>query len=111
MGRGCDPLDFILSAAARFLIEKNPMEDFRHNLSPVEVKIFLKTVADLAEDLLIRYCFKIPANCPQCGRPELCRAAAVSLFSSSFDKVTHEITVCLQCGYHNLSTVLTTERL
>jgi hypothetical protein len=87
------------------------MEDFRHNLSPLEVKNFLKTVAELTENLLIRYCFKIPANCPRCGHPGLCRAAAVSLFSSSFDKVTHEITVCLQCRYHNLTTVLTTEKL
>jgi C4-type Zn-finger protein len=87
------------------------MEDFRHNLSPVEVKIFLKTVAELTEDLLIRYCFKISAACPQCGQPKLCRGAAVSLLSSSFDKITHEIIACLHCSYKNLTTVLTTERL
>jgi len=87
------------------------METFRHNLSPVEVKIFLKTVAELTENLFIRYCFKIPANCPKCGRPGLCRAGAVSLFSSTFDKVTHEITVCLHCRWKNLAMVLTCERL
>lgn len=87
------------------------MEDFRHNLSPVEVKIFLKTVAELTENLLIRYCFKIPASCPKCGHPGLCRAGAVSFFSSGFDKVTHEITACLQCGYKDLTMVLTCEKL
>jgi hypothetical protein len=87
------------------------MGDFRHNLSPVEVTIFVKTVAELTEDLLIRFCYKIPVQCPECGHPELCRSGAVSLFSSSFDKLTHEITVCLQCGYKDLSTLLTCERL
>jgi ribosomal protein S27AE len=87
------------------------MGDFRHNLSPVEVKKFLKTIAELAEDLLIRFCFKVPARCPQCGHPELCRSAAISLYSNSFDKFTHEITVCLNCGYKHLTALLTCERL
>jgi hypothetical protein len=87
------------------------MQHFRHNLSPVEVKIFLKTVAPLTDNLLIRYCHKIAAPCPECGHQALCRSAAISVFSSSIDKITHEITVCLKCGYKNLSTVLTCERL
>jgi C4-type Zn-finger protein len=87
------------------------MVEFRHNLTPVEVSIFLKTVADLTEDLLIRYVFKNSAVCPQCGHPDICGGAAVSLFSSSFDKVTHEITVCLHCRYKKLNTVLTCEKL
>lgn len=87
------------------------MEDFRHNLSPMEVKIFLKTVAELAENLFIRYCFKVSANCPKCGHPELCRAGAISFFSSSFDKVTHEITACLHCQYNCLEMRLTCEKL
>ena len=87
------------------------MENFRHNLSPLEVKFFLQNVADLTEDLFIRYCFKIPGPCPECGRTGLCRAAAVSLFSSTFDKITHQITVCLQCGYREVRLNLTCERL
>jgi hypothetical protein len=87
------------------------MESFRHNLSPGEVKIFLKNVAELAENLFIYYCYKTPDNCPKCGRPGLCRAGAVSLFSSRVDKVTHEISTCLQCRYKDLTTVLTCEKL
>jgi predicted nucleic-acid-binding Zn-ribbon protein len=87
------------------------MIEFRHNLSPVEVTIFLKSVAELTEDLLILYCLKVSAACPQCGHSELCRAAAVSFLSSSIDKVTHEIIACLHCGYKNLSMVLTCEKL
>ncbi len=90
---------------------RKAMETFRHNLAPGEVKIFLKTVGELTENLFIHYCFKTPAACPQCGRPGLCRAAAVSLLSSSFDKVTHEISVCLKCRYKALSTVTTCESL
>jgi len=87
------------------------METFRHNLSPGEVKIFLKTVAALTENLFIYYCFKVEANCPKCGQPGFCRAGAVSLFSSRFDKVTHEISTCLLCRYKELTTVLTCEKL
>jgi len=87
------------------------METFRHNLSPGEVKIFLKTVAALTENLFIYYCFKTAAACPQCGQPGLCRAGAVSLLSSSFDKVTHEITTCLRCRYKELNAVSTCEKL
>jgi hypothetical protein len=87
------------------------MVDFRHNLTPVEVTIFLKTVADLTENLLIFYCFKNSAVCPQCGHPDICRGAAVSFLSSSFDKVTHEITVCLHCRYKAVTMALTCEKL
>jgi hypothetical protein len=87
------------------------MEHFRHNLSPVEVKNFLKTIADLRDNFLIIYCNKIPAGCPQCGHPELCRSGAVSAYSSSFDKITHAITVCLKCGYKEVTTLLTCEKL
>jgi hypothetical protein len=87
------------------------MESFRHNLSPVEVKIFLKTSAALTENLAIRYVHKVTALCPCCGRPDLCYGAAVSYFSSSFDKTTHEITVCLHCGFKDLATLNTCERL
>jgi C4-type Zn-finger protein len=87
------------------------MEHFRHNLSPVEVKVFLKTIADLRENLIIIYVNKTSAGCPQCGHQELCRSGAISSFSSSFDKITHEITLCLKCGYKQLSTHLTLEKL
>ncbi|MDI6852752.1 MAG: hypothetical protein QME75_03985 [Deltaproteobacteria bacterium] len=87
------------------------MAEFRHNLSPVEVKIFLKNVADLTENLLVRFCFKVPGQCPNCGNGLLCRSGAVSLFSSSFDKLTHEITFCLECGFKELTTCLTCESL
>jgi len=87
------------------------MEDFRHNLTPVEVKIFLKTVANHTENLLIRYCSKIPTLCPKCGKKKLCSSGAVSLFSSNYNKITHEIRACLKCGYINASTVLTIEKL
>jgi len=87
------------------------MGDFRHNLSPVEVTIFLKSITELTEDLLIRFCYKVPARCPECGHRELCRSGAVSFYSSSFDKLTHEITICLQCEYKELNTLLTCERL
>ena len=87
------------------------METFRHNLSPVEVKIFLKTIAELTDNLYIRYCLKIPTPCPKCGHYEQCRSGAVSLMSSSFDKITHEIKVCLKCGDINVSALLTCEKL
>ena len=87
------------------------MEDFRHNLSPVEVKILLKTTKDLTENLFIYYCFKVPMQCPKCGNQEICQSGAVSLFSSRFDKITHEIKTCLRCGYKNLITLLTIEKL
>lgn len=87
------------------------MQDFRHNLTPVEVKRFLKISAPLTENLLIRYCYKIKGTCPKCGHPELCKSAAISLFSSHFDKFTHELVVCLKCEYRSLSTLLTVERL
>jgi hypothetical protein len=87
------------------------MQEFRHNLTPVEVKKFLKDTENLTENLLIRFCFKIPQSCPCCGRQELCLAGAVSLFSSRLDKITHEIHACLHCGHKALSTVLTIESL
>jgi hypothetical protein len=87
------------------------MEDFRHNLTPVEVKKFLKITENLTENLLIRYCFKVALACPQCGCQGLCHGGAVSLFSSRLDKLTHEIHACLHCGYKCLSTVLTIESL
>ena len=87
------------------------MENFRHNLSPVEVRNFLKTTVDLTRDLLICYCFKVALPCPQCGRGGLCQGGAISLFSSHMDKITHEIRACLSCGYKELSTVLTIESL
>lgn len=87
------------------------MIQFRTNLSPVEVKTFLKILADLTDNLLIIYCNKISVDCPHCGHPELCHSGAISLFSSSFDKITHEISVCLHCGHKNLSMAVTSERL
>lgn len=87
------------------------MTDFRHNLTPVEIKVFLKTLAELTDDLLIRFCYKIPAPCPRCAHPEICRSGAISMYSSSFDKLTHEITVCLHCRYKQVDTLLTCERL
>jgi hypothetical protein len=87
------------------------MEDFRHNLTPVEVKDFLKTTEDLTRDLLIRYCFKVVHHCPQCGQRGLCQGGAVSLYSRHLDKITHEIKACLGCGYKQLSPVLTIESL
>ena len=87
------------------------MEDFRHNLTPVEVKKFLKSTSELTENLLIHYCYKVPVSCPKCGAFELCKGGAVSLYSSSLDKITHEMSACLNCGYKQLSMVLTTESL
>jgi hypothetical protein len=87
------------------------MDNFRHNLTPVEVKKFLKNTENLAENLLIRYCFKLALCCPHCGRHGVCLAGAVSLFSSRLDKITHEIHACLHCDYKALSTVLTIESL
>jgi hypothetical protein len=92
-------------------IAQQGMESFRHNLTPVEVKKFLKDTENLTEDLLIRYCFKVEYCCPHCGCLELCSAGAISLFSSRMDKITHEIHACLHCGYQDLSTVLTLESL
>ncbi len=87
------------------------MEDFRHNLTPVEVKIFLKTIAKYSDNLLIRCCNKVTTPCPQCGRKELCSSGAVSLLASRIDKVTHTIRACLHCGYVASSMVLTIEKL
>ena len=87
------------------------MEGFRHNLTPVEVKKFLKDTENLTENLLIRFCFKVAQKCPHCGRQEFCLAGAVSLFSSRMDKITHEICDCLHCGHKALSPVLTIESL
>jgi hypothetical protein len=87
------------------------MEDFRHNLTPVEVKDFLKSISDLTEYLLVRYVFKLPVTCPQCGTRGLCRGGAVSLYSIRIDKITHEISACLQCDYRKVSMVLTVESL
>jgi hypothetical protein len=87
------------------------MEDFRHNLTPVEVKKFLKNITDLTDYLLVRYVFKVPITCPHCGTRGLCRGGAVSLYSSRYDKITHEISVCLHCGYKKVSMVLTVESL
>ena len=87
------------------------MEDFRHNLTPVEVKDFLKSISDLTEYLLVRYVFKLPVTCPQCGTLGLCRGGAVSLYSNRIDKITHEISACLHCDYRKVSMVLTVECL
>jgi len=87
------------------------MEDFRHNLTPVEVKNFLTSISDLTEYLLVRYVFKLPVTCPQCGTLGLCQGGAMSLYSSRIDKLTHEISVCLHCGYRKVSMVLTVESL
>jgi hypothetical protein len=87
------------------------MESFRHNLSPAEVKLFLTSAAPLTENLAVRYVHKISVPCPHCGYCELCYGAAVSFLASSFDKTTHEITVCLHCGYKDLATLTTCERL
>jgi len=87
------------------------MEDFRTNLTPVEVKKFLKDTQDVTENLLIRFCFNIAQSCPRCGSRVTCLAGAVSLFSSRMDKITHEIRACLHCGHRALSPVLTIESL
>jgi hypothetical protein len=87
------------------------MESFRHNLSPLEVKLFLTSTAAVTENLVIRYVHKVSVPCPHCGYYELCYGAAVSCFTSSFDKTTHEITVCLHCGFKDLATLITCERL
>ncbi len=87
------------------------MHSFRHNLTPVEVKVFLKTVASLTEELFIRYCLKGNGICPRCGRNGMCHSGAISYYSGSFDKITHEIRACLKCGYNNMTTLLTVERL
>jgi len=87
------------------------MEDFRHNLTPVEVKQFLKSITDLREYLLVRFVFKVPVHCPQCGAHGLCKGGAISMYSSSYDKLTHHISTCLHCGYRKVSMVLTVESL
>jgi ribosomal protein S27AE len=87
------------------------MNDFRHNLSPVEVKIFLKTIEEFTDNLLIRYCHKVPKICPRCGNGKIYQGGAVSYFSTSFDKITHEIKACLQCGYKEVAMVQTIEKL
>jgi 4-hydroxy-3-methylbut-2-en-1-yl diphosphate synthase IspG/GcpE len=87
------------------------MDSFRTNLSPVEVKTFLQTIDDLRDNLFIRYCLKIYTPCPQCGRLAQCHSGAVSLLSSSFDKITHELIVCLHCGRIDITAMLTCEKL
>lgn len=87
------------------------METFRHNLTPVEVKQFLRNINDLRDYLLVRFVFKVPIHCPQCGAQGLCKGGAISLYSSSIDKLTHEIITCLHCGYRKVSMVLTAESL
>jgi hypothetical protein len=73
------------------------METFRHNLTPVEVKKFLQGTADLTENLLLRYCWKTETPCPVCRRPGLLRAAGLSLYSSTIDKLTHELNTLESC--------------
>jgi hypothetical protein len=87
------------------------MESFRHNLSPVEVKKFLRTVAPLTDTLMIIFCHKTTRPCPECGREELCHSGAVSYFSSNFGKITHEVSACLHCGYKIVINVLSIEKL
>jgi hypothetical protein len=87
------------------------VEPFRHNLTPVEVKTFLRLTADLTENLLIRYCYQTATPCPTCRRPQLIRAAAISLYSRSLDKLTHELSVCLACGFKEVVTLQTCEGL
>lgn len=87
------------------------METFRHNLTPVEVKKFLQGTADLTENLLLRYCWKTESPCPVCRRPGLLRAAGLSLYSSTIDKLTHELRYCLGCGFKELNTLESCERL
>lgn len=87
------------------------MESFRHNLTPVEVKQFLMSMDELSDYLLVRFVFKVPLHCPECGAHGLCRGGAISLYSSSYDKITHEISICLDCGHKKVSTVLTVESL
>ncbi|MBM4284265.1 MAG: hypothetical protein FJ128_03295 [Deltaproteobacteria bacterium] len=87
------------------------MENFRHNLSPVEVKRFLRLLEDYSEHLMVVYCLKTSHPCPQCGSPHTCGGAAVGLYSSRFDKITHELRVCLQCGFKRVTNVLTVERM
>jgi ribosomal protein S27AE len=87
------------------------MENFRHNLSPVEVKRFLKLLEGYDDYLVVMYCMKSNRVCPQCGNGDTCRGAAVGAFSSRFDKITHELQVCLHCGYKHVANVLTVERM
>ncbi len=87
------------------------MDPFRHNLTPVEVKTFLKATASLTENLFIRYCYKTDTPCPGCGRPQLIRAAGISFFSNNPNKLTHEITVCLSCGHQEIVALQTCEKL
>jgi ribosomal protein S27AE len=87
------------------------METFRHNLTPVEVKKFLQATARLTENLLLRYCWRTEAACPACGAVGLLRAAGLSLYSSSIDKLTHELRYCLSCGFQDLNTLESCERL
>lgn len=86
------------------------MEDFRHNLTPVEVKNFLRTAAELTENLELRYVHKISRPCPHCGQRQVCLGAGISYYSSN-SKLTHEVTVCLACGYKDLTMLVTCERL
>jgi len=87
------------------------MESFRHNLTPVYFNFFLRTAGELIDHLAIRFVHKVTRPCPRCQHTELCYGAAISYFASSPDKTTHEITVCLHCGYRDLATLTTCERL
>jgi|YNPNPStandDraft_1061719.scaffolds.fasta_scaffold253508_1 hypothetical protein len=87
------------------------MVDFRHNLTPREIKLFLKTITPLSDHFLIRFCQKSQRACPRCGRNGLCVSGAVSLYCSHFDKTTHEIVACLQCGFQEVITLLTVEKM
>jgi len=87
------------------------MVDFRHNLTPLEIKIFLKTIGPLADNYLVRFCQKSQQPCPHCGRRGLCVAGAVSLYCSQFDKTSHEILACLHCGFQEVITLLTMEKM
>jgi hypothetical protein len=87
------------------------MVDFRHNLTPVEVKAFLKSIANFPDELMVIAVKKIPTACPLCANPEVCLAAAVSAYAGGFTKITHEIRLCLKCDYRALTTLMTCERL
>lgn len=87
------------------------MESFRHNLNPLEVKRFLKLLSTQAEHLFIRFCFKTSVPCPRCGAGSLCRAGALSFYASNPDKLTHEITACLECGQITITMLRTLESL
>jgi len=87
------------------------VQSFRHNLSPVEVKKFLTIVKELNDNLCFLYCLKVPVPCPKCGEAKTCHSGALSYYSSSVDKITHEIRACLACGWKQVTTVLTVEKM